>query len=74
LPYIEFSFLDFGEGIVTKMKEKYERELLKNPQIIEYLGKKHLEKNIETRILEYAFLLFTSRYELEEDNLIHDYV
>ncbi len=74
LPYIEFSFLDFGEGIVAKMKEKYERELIKNPEIIEYLGKKHLEKNIETRILEYAFLLFTSRYELEEDNLIHDYV
>ena len=70
--FIEFNFMDFGEGIVSTLKEKYEKE--KIILLSDKLSPNHLNQNEDTRILEYAFLLFTSKYELGKDFEMHDYI
>jgi len=70
--FIEFNFLDFGEGIVNTLREKYQNE--KIALIKDKLSPNHREQNEDTRILEYAFLLFTSKYELGKDFEMHDYI
>jgi hypothetical protein len=70
--FIEFNFLDFGEGIVNTLREKYRNEKIE--LLKEKLSPTHLKQNEDTRILEYAFLLFTSKYELGKDFEMHDYI
>ncbi len=70
--FIEFNFLDFGEGIVSTLKKKYSEEKIE--LIKDKLSPNHDKQNEDTRILEYAFLLFTSKYELGKDFEMHDYI
>lgn len=70
--YIEFSFLDFGEGISKTLSAKYHEEDL--TPLTNKLNSAHKKQNIDTRVLEYAFLLFTSKYELGKDFEMHDYI
>jgi len=70
--FIEFNFLDFGEGIVSTLKDKYLSEKIDLLQ--SKLSPNHKKQNEDTRILEYAFLLFTSKYELGKDFEMHDYI
>jgi hypothetical protein len=70
--FIEFNFLDFGEGIVNTLKEKYEKEKIE--LLYDKLSPNHYKQNEDTRILEYAFLLFTSKYELGKDFEMHDFI
>lgn len=70
--FIEMNFLDFGIGIVNTLREKYlseDTEFLKKK-----LSSNHFDQNDDTRVLEYAFLLFTSKYELGKDLSMHDYI
>lgn len=70
--FIEFNYLDFGEGIVSTLKKKYSDE---NIELIkDKLSPNHEKQNPDTKILEYAFLLFTSKYELGKDFEMHDYI
>jgi len=70
--FIEFNFLDLGVGIVSTLRNKY---LLENIDLIkDKLSPNHGRQNEDTRILEYAFLLFTSKYELGKDFEMHDYI
>lgn len=70
--FIEFTFLDFGEGIVNTLREKYRNEKIE--LLKDKLSPTHVKQNEDTRILEYAFLLFTSKYELGKDFEMHDYI
>ncbi len=70
--FIEITFLDFGFGISSTLKDKYQNEKFSN--IEKLLSSNHLKQNEDTRILEYAFLLFTSKYEIGKDFEIHDYI
>lgn len=70
--FIEFNFLDFGKGIVNTLREKYRNEKIE--LLKDKLSPAHDKQNEETRILEYAFLLFTSKYELGKDFEMHDYI
>lgn len=70
--FIEFNFLDFGEGIVNTLREKYRNEKIE--LLKDKLSPTHLKQNEDSRILEYAFLLFTSKYELGKDFEMHDYI
>ncbi|MFL5752068.1 MAG: hypothetical protein ACJ76F_01575, partial [Bacteroidia bacterium] len=70
--YLEFTFLDFGEGIASTLKNKYNSVSLEN--ISPKLAPAHSNQNLETRVLEYSFLLFSSKYEFSEDLRIHDYI
>lgn len=72
--YIEFNLMDFGRGISSTLRHKYDADVIINDKILKKLGKDHQRKNIDTRVLEYAFQLFTSRYDLDTDLEIHDYV
>ncbi len=70
--FIEITFLDFGDGIVKTLREKYLNENIDNYK--DLLSHNHLKQNEDSRILEYAFLLFTSKYELGKDFEMHDYI
>ncbi len=70
--YLEFTFLDFGIGISETLKEKYQSENF--DRIKEKLSTNHEKQNIDSKVLEYSFLLFTSKYEFAEDLKIHDYI
>ncbi|MCF8427666.1 MAG: hypothetical protein K9I36_13095 [Bacteroidia bacterium] len=65
--YIEFSFLDFGQGIPNSLADNYETDI-KNANtnyIVEELNSKHPKQNSDTRVLEYAFLLNSSRHPFD---------
>ena len=72
--YLEFTFLDFGEGISHTLRTKYNSENL--GKLKGKLSSEHdnSKQNIDTRVLEYSFLLFTSKYEFSEDLKTHDYI
>ncbi len=72
--YIEFTFLDFGEGIPTTLKTEYLRKIKKASTKNE-LNEKHNEiANEDTKILEYAFLLDSSRIPFEKNLEIQGFV
>jgi hypothetical protein len=70
--FLEFTFLDFGEGISRTLEKKYLKENILN--LKNKLSQNHDNQNLDSKVLEYAFLLFTSKYEFKEDLKIHDYV
>lgn len=75
IDFIEFNFHDFGVGIVESLKEKYLNE--DENDLKKFFGsyyKKHLLQKLDTRIIEYSLLLFTSRYEIERQFEVHDYI
>lgn len=65
--YIEFSFLDFGQGIPNSLSNNYETDIssAETNYILEELSPKHSKQNIDTKILEYAFLLNSSRHPFD---------
>lgn len=70
--FIELTFMDFGMGIVNTLREKYQSED-KGP-LKDKLTAQEGKHNEDTLVLEYAFLLFTSKYELGKDLEMHDYI
>jgi orotate phosphoribosyltransferase len=74
ISYLEFTFLDFGDGIPKTLKEKYLIEKDKE-KIKRQLSKNHRQiSNLDTKILEYAFLLSTSKNDFIENIEIQDFV
>jgi hypothetical protein len=65
--FIEFSFLDFGQGIPHSLAKNYTEDIQKNKtkNTMDELNPNHLKQNIDTRILEYAFLLNSSRHPFD---------
>lgn len=65
--YIEFSFLDFGQGIPNSLINNYQAEIKSadTNYILEELSPKHSNQNLDTKILEYAFLLNSSRHPFD---------
>lgn len=65
--YIEFSFLDFGQGIPNSLSNNYETDIssAETNYILEELSPKHSKQNMDTKILEYAFLLNSSRHPFD---------
>ena len=70
--FIEFTFVDFGGGIVNTLRDKYRYDQIS--LLSDKLSPSHNKQNEDTRILEYAFLLFTSKYELGKDFEMHNYI
>jgi hypothetical protein len=67
--YLEFTFLDFGVGVHTTLEQEFtnaDKEILKGELSIGY-EKKHLH----SQILEYAFLMDSSRIPFDQS--IDDY-
>ncbi|GAA4213222.1 hypothetical protein GCM10022289_45080 [Pedobacter jeongneungensis] len=70
--YVEMTFLDFGDGISRTLRGKFEAQ---NPAFVSHkLFGNADSQNIDSLVLEYAFLLFTSKYELAEDLAVHDFI
>jgi hypothetical protein len=65
--YIEFSFLDFGQGIPNSLTNNYQAGInsAETNHILEELNSKHSNQNLDTKILEYAFLLNSSRHPFD---------
>jgi hypothetical protein len=65
--YIEFSFIDFGQGIPNSLGSNYKNDISnsKNNYIKQELNLNHFKQNIDTQILEYAFLLNSSRHPFD---------
>jgi len=65
--YIEFSFLDFGQGIPRSLTANYKEDIQndRSNYIMDELNFNHLKQNTDTRILEYAFLLNSSRHPFD---------
>jgi hypoxanthine-guanine phosphoribosyltransferase len=70
--FIEMCFLDFGAGIVNTLRQTYRRAT--PTDFADQVHSLHHQQNEDTKILEYAFLLFTSQYELGKQFEVHDYV
>lgn len=76
--YLEFTFLDFGCGIPTKLRRHYESANINEIN----LSKKHYEKkadgnfkiNQDSRILEFAFQLDSSSNPFDKRLEINDYI
>ena len=65
-PFIEFTFLDFGQGIPNSLRQSYDDSISKEKNLIfKELNQYHFNQNSDTRILEYAFLLNSSRHPLD---------
>lgn len=65
--YIEFTFLDFGQGIPSSLFNNYQADIKKSKTnyILEEFNLRHENQNIDTRVLEYAFLLNSSRHPFD---------
>jgi len=65
--YIEFSFIDFGQGIPNSLGGNYDKDIANsaNNYIKQELNPNHFKQNKDTRILEYAFLLNSSRHPFD---------
>lgn len=65
--YIEFSFLDFGQGIPSSLVSNYEKDIANSATnfIKQELNANHFKQNKDTQILEYAFLLNSSRHPFD---------
>lgn len=73
--YIEYSFVDFGEGIVETLKENYLKDLKLNAKNLnKMLTLQENEVSLDARILEYAFLLHSSKNPFEESLRISGFV
>ena len=73
--YIELNFHDFGCGISKSLKEKYLSE--STEELKSFFGnhyEKHIAQHLDSRIIEYSILLFTSRYEIDKKLEVHDYI
>lgn len=74
ISYIEFSFMDFGQGIPTTLKESYEKNHIEK-SVKERLSDAHFRcSSLDSKILEYAFLLETSENPFEENIKIQEFV
>lgn len=63
-PYIQFSFLDFGKGIVSTLKSQFNKEI-----------KKSSDKNIDSNVLRYAFNHNSSRHPIfHEKNKLEQFI
>jgi hypothetical protein len=71
--FVEFSFLDFGKGVANTLKEKFNNDIQKI-EIQTKLTSFQQKKNYDTQVLEYAFLLQTSRNELKENIRLQSYI
>ncbi len=61
--YLEFTFLDFGEGVFRTLKKQF-KERLNNtelPPIAKSLSNNVFSKHEDSQILEYAFLMESSK-------------
>jgi hypothetical protein len=69
--YLEFTFIDFGCGIYETLKNEYDK---KKEQSISHLSDEIEKKHIHSQILEYAFLMDSSKdpfeNRIERANLI----
>ncbi len=75
IDFVEINFHDFGIGITESLTEKYLAESKKD--LASFFGahyKVHAKQILKNRILEYAVLLFTSRYELDRKLEVHDFI
>lgn len=74
--FIEYTFLDFGLGITNTLREQFINDILNlgNDNIRSEFNQNSFNQNIDTQIIEYAFLLSTSRHpfgiSLENNYLI----
>ncbi|GHT59523.1 hypothetical protein AGMMS50239_06370 [Bacteroidia bacterium] len=74
ISYIEFAFIDFGPGIPTTLKDSYEKNINKQ-SVISRLSDTHFRCNsLDSKILEYAFLLETSENPFDENIQIQEFV
>ena len=64
-PFLEFSFLDFGEGIYNTLSREYEKFIQDSENLIE-LSPNHLSFHKDAKVLEYAFHFNSSRQPIEE--------
>jgi len=71
--FIEFSFLDFGKGIANTLKEKFDTDI-KKKETQSKLKSFEEKKTYDSQILEYAFLLQTSRNEFKENIGLQNYI
>lgn len=72
--YVELNFQDFGTGIVNSLKSKYENDKNNLKSYFEKDYKNHITQNEDSRILQYAFLLFTSKNEIDKKFEIHNFI
>jgi hypothetical protein len=75
IDFIEISFHDFGVGIAKSLEKNYTEET--EEALNDFFGvhyEMHKRQTIDTRVIEYALLLFTSRFEIERKLDIHDYI
>jgi len=72
--YVEFVFLDFGSGIPKTLESNYHANVNKK-SIKEKLSPKHFNcNNNDSQIIEYAFLLNSSRNPFDKNIKIQDFV
>ncbi|OFY50832.1 MAG: hypothetical protein A2W85_18775 [Bacteroidetes bacterium GWF2_41_31] len=69
ISYLEFTFLDFGVGIHSTLELEFQNA--KNSQLKEELSVGYEKKHLHTQILEYAFLMDSSRIPFDQS--IDDY-
>lgn len=74
LDFVELNFIDFGIGIAKSLKEKYISDIDNLKVYFEEEYDLHLKQNEDSKILHYALLLFTSRYEIQKKFVEHDYI
>ena len=75
LDYVEFTFQDFGIGIENSLKEKYLSETEASlKQFFDDEYQLHTMQNLDSKILHYSLLLFTSKFEIAREFEIHDYI
>lgn len=70
--FIEFSFFDFGNSIPSTLKDSFNRE--KADDIKNELNSISSNQSLDTQILEYAFLVWSSSYEIKKSLEIHNYI
>lgn len=74
ISYIEFTYIDFGEGIPKTLKSKYLQDKEKD-KVKKQLSKNHEQiSNFDSKILEYACLLSSSKNDFIENIEIQDFV
>ena len=75
IDYVEINFHDVGKGIAETLRSKYSSE--SGEDLRTFFGrhyKVHSTQNIDSKVLEYSLLLFTSKFEIERKFEVHDYI
>lgn len=62
--YIEYTFLDFGQGFTATLQNEY---LANKDEFAPFLSSQHSQANRDSQIIEYAFLLETSSIPLDKN-------